>query len=74
MYKRFLTLTLLTLSLATISGCTKGQGDFCDVAEYMDTDSPELGQTIVQLDRSLAERMQVQNLALDRCPVYTTKP
>ena len=70
MYKRLRILTLLALSLAVISGCVKGQGDFCDRAEYMDTDHLTLGATIVAQDRSLAERMETQNLGLDRCPAY----
>ena len=66
MYKRLLTLTLLTQLLA--AGSCAPLGDFCDLAEYMDTDVPELASDIVRLDRPLAERMRVQNLALDRCP------
>lgn len=72
MLKRFLMMISLTLLL--VAGSCLPTGDFCDLAEYMQTDDPDLGAIIVELDRPLAEAMHVQNLALDRCPVYTTKP
>lgn len=77
MYGQFRTRTSLALLLvaALVSGCVgTGLGDFCDIGEYMDTDVVELGDTIVRLDRSLAERMRVNNLAMDRCIQVDTRP
>lgn len=66
MFKNSLMMILLLASLAACA--TKPIGDFCVVADRMETDSDELARLIVQFDRHLAEIMAIQNERLDDCP------
>jgi len=62
-----MTAILLMVCLGA-GNCTPDQGDFCDLALDMTTDSVPLAHKIVELDRNLAVNINTHEAQRAGCP------